>query len=749
MSVSSQLIFTASSQKNYNSYGDAGDGDDAIMGIENPNNYRNNLRNVIRIPPRSEIALVNAEFNRSISFDLNEDMLIYWYYGEQLNGTLPLSADKVGNMPYPIQMITEGYSSEELRALDATALFRIIQSSINYGVTNPDWHNSAIVEYDTTGKKIRIKMAFADKVTRPFGIPKYAAGGGATGSVLSWMGLDQQNDAAYVSSNYWTATTNASAGDTITRVSATTTPDPVTGDWDDEARVICRTSPLSSFKGEWRGDFSNAPGGFGLALTRPQTHDMYQSGFEGLINYDGLNGGGADKWNFGDYEVKYWIDSASGLTKLALHVYQVFRTQDADGNTSSTTKELQYWNFVPVGGRPNAQITDADMITKGRYFKFFRWYLEGNTLSFTLGDTADFSGVNQLVFSSRIADESTGVSLDLKPIPTNQETEALYPLIDIPTQNEFIQTLSWESPASADVNRSDVIKVGAPVSYNYPMDTEDRSNTEEFLGADWDHYEEEDGTKLALFNGGTSMWGAAYTGTDQDVGGNSQDDDSDDYFYKIMRDAILNLSCRYFEHNGADGNAATFPMRWVGLDPFSEAPGLSNGVINSASDDAAYFDNFNNNGDYMTYPEFPPTASLTLGMAYKNFIQGLDGTSSKVGGVVDATAKAAWSVEGTEPLGEDPNPLLVEVPSLNHQSYNMCRQCPSKFIYVCPRHDNSGGQFGRLFYEPGEKTYISLNNPSELNITDLEVRFTDKNGMTTQELIGSSAVTFHIRKERV
>jgi hypothetical protein len=135
-------------------------------------------------------------------------------------------------------------------------------------------------------------------------------------------------------------------------------------------------------------------------------------------------------------------------------------------------------------------------------------------------------------------------------------------------------------------------------------------------------------------------------------------------------------------------------------------------------------------------------------MESKNLIQSIDGSTMNRALVVDVDNRARWVVDGLDELGEEPEPILVEVPSLNHQSYNMCRQCPSKFIYVCPRHDNNGDFFGKMFYEPGEKTYVALNNPAELNITDLEVRFTDKNGMTTVELQGNSAVTFHIRKEQ-
>ena len=745
MSVSSQLIFTASSQKAFNSYGDDGEGEDAIMGVEDPNNYRNNMRNVVKVPANSEIALVNAEFNRSISFLLNEDMLFYWYYGEQLNGTVPLSSDKTGTIPYPIFMDTSGYDSNELRALDTSALFRIIQKSINKGVTHPDWINSAVVQSDTTGQKLQVILSFAGLVTTPFGVTKIPADGTSTGAILSWFLPAYQNLATLDTDLYYEATTTTTEGDTISRVMATSSfseaatgyPD---GQWDDDCRVICRTAPISTMKGEWTGDFSNAPDGFSLELVRPITHDMWEDDYETLLDYKNLDGDATTFWKFGDYQVMLW-DAEDGKPKQ-IRCYQTMRNYDATENTTWTeTREIIYWGNTG-GGRPAAAITNADLFAQGKQYNYFKWIVEGNCVAFIIGDKGDFTGVNQLIFSSRTTDDAVGVLPTQKPIPTNAETEALYPVVDLPAKGASIVTIKFESGSNVSTNRGDIINGVA--SYNYPMDATDQSNTKLFLGEDDFYYEEDDaGVISAIFNPGSSMWGSAWLGETKPAEAPFEN------YAQVMREGILTLGCRYYTYNGYDGLAARFPTRYTGLDsPILEAPGLSNGIINVATDgyDADNFD-FNNNGEYCTLPDLPPSASLTLGMAYKNLIQGIDGIMKTAAGTINVLARKSWTVEGTNALGEDPNPLLVEVPSLNQQSYNMCRQCPSKFIYVCPRHDNSGGQFGRLFYEPGEKTYVSLNNPSELNITDMEVRFTDKNGVTTQELIGSSAVTFHIRRE--
>lgn len=743
MSSNSQLIFTSSSQKAYDSWGYIRAEDDAEdlsqEGIEDPNNYRNNLRNTIIIPKGSEISLVNVEFNRQALFHAYESNMFYWYYGPLLTTTR--SANNTGYLPYPVYFNTDGYHRNELETLDTAGLLRIFEQSLNYGISHPDWWNRWVVGSNSDGRRFQMTGDTASPQSINLLVPNYVTGAPL---IASWIGLHEQN----VLDKDWTAQWTATAsGNTITRTHATssfTEDDFPPGEWDMESRVICRTAPLSACSGKWDGDFSGAPGGFGLGLSRPQTHNMYVNDFgANVIAYDNNTDDPAEFWKFCDYEVKYWDEGNKGAKKL--HVYQIVTTGDRDSEDDplrQRSKELIYWGDTS-DGRPSAQITSADMFGSGKAYKFFRWKLSGNSLSFMIGNKADFSASNQTVFTSHVNSGSPDTQL---PIQVSQLAEALYPVVDIPTQNELIATSSFEvAPAIGQAtghNLNQYLSDTVRTSYNYPLDREDGMNTFAILGED---YVEDDGGTTAYYPG-TTFWGSVYSGAFENAGGNGDDDEN--LFYKVGIEGVLELDI-YHETKHTHGTGTIPPFNYQ-LDSNAESPDAVNGFICQASDDNDYtLEDFSTPGEYKTHPDTPPNVQLLLGVERKNLIQSEDGVTSNRTGVVTATARGKWVVDGTDNLGEDPDPILVEVPSLNHQSYNMCRQCPSKFIYVCPRHDNNGDQFGKMFYEPGEKTYVALNNPEDLHITDLEVKFTDKNGIRTKELIGSSSVTFHVRKEKL
>ncbi len=743
MSSNSQLLFTSSSQKAYDSWGyikDGGQEDLNQEGIEDPNNYRNNLRNTITIPKNSEIAVVNVEFNRQAVFQASDSNLFYWYYGPLLNSA-DRSANDTGYLPYPIFFDTAGYDRDELEQLDSSALMRIFEQSLNSGVTHPDWWNRWTVSLNADGRRFQVTGDTGAPTDINLLIPNYV-----TGSTLvpSWIGLHEQNVLDKDWSAKWVASNN---GNTITRAfadSSFTQPGYPLGEWDMESRVVCRTAPLSACGGHWIGTFNGAPNGFCLGLTRPQTHQMWANDFgENVIAYDN-NQNEDGYWKFSDYEVKFWDEGNKGTRKL--HVYQIVNYGDKDQDDNplrQATKELIYWGSTK-DGRPATQITEADMFASGKSYQHFKWKLDGNSLSFQIGNKVDFTGTNQMIFTAQV---NTGADDTQLPYQVNQLNESLYPLVDIAHQNEVIVTVQFQtspSIAGSRMNLDEYLKANTKTSYNYPLDSDDGMNTLAILG---DDYEEDEDTGTVAYYPGSSFWGSVYSGAYENAGGNEDGDDN--LFYKVGIEGVLELDIYHIDKNKHAG-PTLLAQQFYQLDSNNESPDAVNGMITQASDDNDYADDdFDTPGEYKTHPDDPPNIQLLLGVERKNLIQSVDGVASSRGGVASAGARGKWVVDGTDDLGEEPDPLLIEVPSLNHQSYNMCRQCPSKFLYVCPRHDNNGDQFGKMFYEVTEKTYVALNNPHDINVTDLEIKFTDKNGITSRDLIGSSSVTFHIRKEKV
>ena len=61
---------------------------------------------------------------------------------------------------------------------------------------------------------------------------------------------------------------------------------------------------------------------------------------------------------------------------------------------------------------------------------------------------------------------------------------------------------------------------------------------------------------------------------------------------------------------------------------------------------------------------------------------------------------------------------------------------------------SSGNETGGLYFEPHEKTYISLNNPTELLVNSFDVDIVYENETLCTALSGKTIVCFHIREKR-
>jgi hypothetical protein len=67
---------------------------------------------------------------------------------------------------------------------------------------------------------------------------------------------------------------------------------------------------------------------------------------------------------------------------------------------------------------------------------------------------------------------------------------------------------------------------------------------------------------------------------------------------------------------------------------------------------------------------------------------------------------------------------------------------------MIPRFTNDGKQFGDLFFEVAEKTYIDLNNTETFVLNQLQVQIVDKNERVVDDLHGDTIVVFHIREKK-
>jgi hypothetical protein len=91
---------------------------------------------------------------------------------------------------------------------------------------------------------------------------------------------------------------------------------------------------------------------------------------------------------------------------------------------------------------------------------------------------------------------------------------------------------------------------------------------------------------------------------------------------------------------------------------------------------------------------------------------------------------------------------FIRIPGLTHKSYNGNQSSISKIVYQVPQFTNDGRQFGPLYFDAPEKTYVALKNTSMILLNHIEVQFVEANETVIKNFTGSSQVVFHIRKRK-
>ncbi len=92
--------------------------------------------------------------------------------------------------------------------------------------------------------------------------------------------------------------------------------------------------------------------------------------------------------------------------------------------------------------------------------------------------------------------------------------------------------------------------------------------------------------------------------------------------------------------------------------------------------------------------------------------------------------------------------LFIRLNNFTQNSMNARQGTLSKIIGHLPRFDNSGNETGGLYFEPHEKTYISLNNPTELLVNSFDIDIVYENETLCTALTGKTIVCLHIRASK-
>lgn len=145
--------------------------------------------------------------------------------------------------------------------------------------------------------------------------------------------------------------------------------------------------------------------------------------------------------------------------------------------------------------------------------------------------------------------------------------------------------------------------------------------------------------------------------------------------------------------------------------------------------------------DSGTAPSYGDTrranADSILGFKTLNVVDTYD-TATVSGGIFESTSVPSL-VSTTS--------LFVRLNSFNITTYNAGLSAFSQIIYSAPRFSTGTSEnVGSLFFESPEKTYVSLNNPSEIIANTFSLDLVNEDETLANDLLGKTIVILHIRK---
>ena len=114
-------------------------------------------------------------------------------------------------------------------------------------------------------------------------------------------------------------------------------------------------------------------------------------------------------------------------------------------------------------------------------------------------------------------------------------------------------------------------------------------------------------------------------------------------------------------------------------------------------------------------------------------------------GVVTTLNLVTFTSSATPEAGSLSN-LFVRLNNLPFNSFNANKGSISKILYPLPRIDAAGKSFGSLYFEAQQRTYLKINNPGPITMTQISVDVVDINEQLATDLSGNTIVIFHIRK---
>ena len=682
------LIFTSNTQDDYKDSDSTGRLLSARIGIENPADYHNHLTSPLEVKPNSQIAVQSVKVSRQQTYEFTEGEELLYYFGRPLGSTLKWT--DVTSRPTLISVPRGAY--------DRTELATELETQLNDACVSPAVSGNFSVSTSLVGSDFRGYNISAEQNGSEF-TDRSASLTTSIADYLEPIGSTPESSSFTLAGGVFTRTggTDGTIVDGACCGIATdfplangSAPSPTHG-----AAMVVDFTNASISDGE--GGFTNAS--WAIGLTRPTIQTNNDSDF-------GKNHGNAPLEFIKEptklphyYDYVAVFDAEDGQsTSGKLYLYQGCQLKDSTGTLIPNSFKLHEITYFGGAGQVATAVTNASI--NGGVTTQIEFIMDGDEVKCQLTK----GGGAPIVLS----DSSQNANASRVFKPTTDFTCALYPKLCLANGTLTISNFDTYSLSKN--------------SYKYP-------------------------TLTGYFT--TDMSGGTYT-----VG-------SSPYANYVSRTKLMKVDEGVTGDHAVKGQQPSWGQRGPGF--FIKPPDSSAyGQLlpeDDTSTETITFQGTNASGgiayehllvlEDTTPPShrdqevgnyFSKMCNFSLPLGFPD-ISVLDQSV----GTLTGLNKITWNSTDTPEF--QVNSAFVRISNLNHRTYNSCKNSISKMLYHIPRFTNDGRQFGDLFFEVSEKTYIDLNNTDSFMLNQLQVQICDKNERVVDDLIGDTIVVFHVKQK--
>tara|TARA_R110002020_G_scaffold335810_1_gene550968 strand:+ start:146 stop:2308 length:2163 start_codon:yes stop_codon:yes gene_type:complete len=714
------LIVTSSEQAD--SYGRKGDSRTRTrLGIEEYAKYQNHFTVPVEIPADAEIAVESVKIRRGALYDIENNALLYRYFGRLQNNASGVALEDCNGMPCPIRpdagtYTIEGWADE-------------LQKQFQNAYQSPWTFKQSIVNTVKNASGASVGLSYSENQRPQADVVDISAsmtGGAALAGeyFVNPHHLGKNNPfhpGLNIFGQIWLRTVG-------------TTADPIAGfnpAWDYQmndgfGRTQFAGAPLGH---RWVMEFANCSLSGRIGLSRPQQEYMRgnqimnmlpgvpsrTSGFASLGNdmYKLIDRYGDDQEDYYDYGLEF---DKTGRMFVFQTLYNaetnMFEKRDVDyGNASN-----------PVFNTGN--VTHTALLA---VYDRFMWKIEGDEVSLWWVPTGSPVGMAVAMVHSSISPLPNRCFA-----PIGETRNALYPKATVGIENAFWgDLLMYESHYTVPPWH-----VGG---VTYPKRHTDQDtfrfpywdNNASALQTGDDFYSNNRVPKTGpantrvILEGGTRM--PTVVDTKARPWGKNQTVIADT---KAVYSAWQNNENASFTFQSASNH------QWA----YNVGP------------DARSFENQLTDSDYLEgvyatdRKQHTGNISRQLGFGDESYMPSLNQDGSLPAYITLGGAGLNIIFNSISPLEFKSHPAFVRLPTLTHKSYNGAKSSVSKIVYQVPRFDNTGRMIGDLYFAPHEKTYVRLHNTEPFLLNNLDVQIVDVNETPAKDLEGPTVVVLHSRK---